>query len=154
MFWRTLARNTCSNLLGLPSRLHSDLHGPLTIAHCHPSSATIGCTPVVAGAGVLLAQTNMNCKPSTLFPQLRHVAGGFSACRLVCLDCCAIAHLCTWVPTILTYLGNFIFQIASPPLHCYYNDYGALMLLHLPLPNFASCKFDFAYLRDWTLPMP
>ena len=55
------------------------LHDPLSVPHCHPSSATIGCTHVVAGAGVFARSNNMNCKPSTLFTQLRHVAAVFSA---------------------------------------------------------------------------
>ena len=106
------------------------LHDPLPVPHCHPSSATIGCTCAVAGVGFSPVQNIMDYKPSTLFTQLRHVAGSFTAHRLVCRVFCACAHGCTWVPPILTYLGKLIFQIPSPSVHCHCNNYGALMLLH------------------------
>ena len=106
------------------------LHDPLPVPHCHPSSATIGCTRVVAGAGFSPVQNITDYKPSTPFTQLRHVAGSFTAHRLVCRVFCAFAHGCTWVPPILTYLGKFISQIQSPSSHCCCNTYGALMLLH------------------------
>ena len=73
------ARHLSVFLLVLLSRLHSHLHGPLTIAHCNPSYATIGCTLVFAGVGFSRAQNIADYKPSIPFTQSRYVAASFTA---------------------------------------------------------------------------